>query len=163
MRATKKALNDVKIKFDGNSKPINIDKINKKAFTSSKIYIRRSNIKKAGFGVFAKKNIEKHEVIELSPFTEEEVCTDFTRKYAFCLPSKERVNAISLGYGSLFNHSENFNASWLFDDQLKRLMLFYATRDINKNDEIYIHYGDNHMIHTLIENNKKKDEINNKL
>jgi hypothetical protein len=48
---------------------------------------------------------------------------------------------VCVGYGMLYNHSENPNANWRSNLE-NNTFEFYATRDISPDEEILVWYGD---------------------
>lgn len=100
-----------------------------------------------GLGVFATENIEKGEIIEECPFLILPIKRgdiNYTLiDYTFVWPKTNdwKSHIICLGYGSLYNHSENQNADWGSDLE-KNVVKFFATKKINKGEEIFIYYGD---------------------
>ena len=111
---------------------------------SNKVYIDKSNIPKAERGVFAKVNLKKNEVVESCP--------------VFVLPKKdypivkktalrnyyfiwEKVTAaVCLGYGSIYNHSYEPNAT--YKKKIKEKAIdFVALKDIKKDEEITVNYN----------------------
>jgi uncharacterized protein len=108
----------------------------------TKIEIKESPIH--GLGVFCKEKIEKGEIIETCPFlvfpqTPQEKLP-FFGNYSFCFPRDENWtnHALVLGYGSLYNHSENQNADWYTDGNY---YVFFSTRDIEVGEELFINYA----------------------
>ena len=111
----------------------------------NKIQVRKSQIH--GWGVFAIEDINESEIIEECPILRLPVkrgeinytLTDYT----FTFPkSDDWVNhVIALGYGSLFNHSDTPNTIWNSDNE-KETLVFIASRQIKKGEEIFIYYGD---------------------
>jgi SET domain-containing protein len=92
-----------------------------------------------GYGVFALKAIKKGEKIEecyilLSRRGGDKGLEDFyfdaKRKYA-----------IFTGFGSIYNHSDDPNATYTININ-KRLATIKAANDIRKGEEILISYGD---------------------
>lgn len=59
--------------------------------------------------------------------------------YAFMIDEQQEYTGIALGYGSLYNHSQNCNAIFYYD-KMKELMVFEAIQPIRKNQEITINY-----------------------
>lgn len=59
--------------------------------------------------------------------------------YAFMIDDEHEYTGIALGYGSLYNHDSNCNASYYYDKK-KELMIFEAIQPIAKNQEITINY-----------------------
>jgi len=117
---------------------------------NNKIYVNKSGIH--GWGVFAKKEIKKGELIERSPvIIEEQYHLGYNSwgnkiyyQFSWEVP-RENDNclyATALGYGSIYNHSDRPNANWAFYTSDVKLILFYATRNIRKDEEIFIWYGD---------------------
>jgi hypothetical protein len=109
-----------------------------------RIYISQSNIPKAGRGVFASGNIKREEVIEKCP--------------VLILPRKDYPNlkktalrnyyfmwgkstaAVCFGYGSLYNHSYQPNAT--YKKRVKEQTIeFVAITDIKKGEEITVNYN----------------------
>lgn len=115
-------------------------------YPPQKIYVKNSPVH--GLGVFASEKINKGEIFEVCPILSlpmkfGEVSPLFI-DYRFNWPSgtsdwKEQV--ISLGFGSLYNHSESPNAYWYSDNET-RTFKFASSRDIEPEEEIFVWYGD---------------------
>jgi hypothetical protein len=111
----------------------------------SKIYIDKSPIH--GWGVFANTLIEENEIIEECPILNLPInkgdSSDLLIDYRFNWPQgldfEEQV--VGLGYSSLYNHSSDANAFWVSDIP-KRTFKFISNRKIQKDEEIFIWYGD---------------------
>ena len=111
----------------------------------SKIYIDKSPIH--GWGVFANTLIEENEIIEECPILNLPInkgdSSDLLIDYRFNWPQgldfEEQV--VGLGYSSLYNHSSDANAFWVSDIS-KRTFKFISNRKIQKDEEIFIWYGD---------------------
>ena len=110
-----------------------------------KIFIDKSPVH--GWGVFAKELIKKDEIFEecpvlTLPINKGEV-TSLLIDYRFNWPQgvewEEQV--FPLGYGGLYNHSENANAYWVSNLENKTFQ-FIANRNIQHNEEIFVWYGD---------------------
>lgn len=90
-----------------------------------------------GYGVFAGEDIEEHDVVE-------ECYRLLVGKSAelinYSFHADDDKSAILLGYGSIYNHSEEFNATYLYDEE-KNAVVFRALRSILKGEEIFISYG----------------------
>ena len=114
---------------------------------SSKIYVAKSTIEKAGRGVFAKQAIAKNELIEKCPvivLSKEELFTaapTLISDYYFSWNERKFSAAIVFGYGSMFNHSKTPGA-YFTPDIPSKTMLFIALRSIEKGEEIFIDYGE---------------------
>jgi SET domain-containing protein len=110
-----------------------------------KIYVDKSPVH--GWGVFAKEDIMEGEVFEECPVLtlpiEKGEVTSLLIDYRFNWPQggewDEQV--FPLGYGGLYNHSENANAYWVSNLENKTFQ-FISHREIKKGDEIFTWYGD---------------------
>lgn len=111
-----------------------------------KIYVKNSPVH--GLGVFASEKINKDEIFEVCPILSLPMKFGETSHlfidYRFNWPSgtsdwEEQV--ISLGFGSLYNHSESPNSYW-FSDNETRTFKFVASCDIEPEEEIFVWYGD---------------------
>jgi SET domain-containing protein len=110
-----------------------------------KIYVDKSPIH--GWGVFAKEDIMEGEVFEECPVLtlpiEKGEITSLLVDYRFNWPQgndfEEQV--VTLGYGSIYNHSNNANAYWVSDLENKTFK-FISNREIKKDEEIFVWYGD---------------------
>lgn len=111
---------------------------------SQKIYTAQSKIPKASRGVFASQFIKKGESIEICPVLV------FPRKDYKKLKETELRNyyfmwgkvtvAVCFGYGSLYNHSYQANATYKKDIQGKTIQ-FIAVKDIVQDEEILVNYN----------------------
>lgn len=78
--------------------------------------------------------------------------------YAFMIDEEHEYTGIALGYGSLYNHADEHNAVYYYDND-KELMIFEAIQPIAMHQEITINYlGSNDSGHT-IENWINKPEV----
>ena len=121
-----------------------------------KIDVLKSNIE--GFGVFACKNILESEIIEICPIIilqNEDICyIDKTKLYNYYFNWESNKIAISLGYGSLYNHSYNPNAIYLKDYENNKIII-KAIKNIKKNEEILVNYNGNPEIKDKVWFDKK--------
>ena len=117
-----------------------------KILVPKKIYVDKSPIH--GWGVFASEKIFVGELIEECPILSLPMkfgeVSGLMLDYRFnwqsgTLEWEEQV--ISLGFGSLYNHSETPNAQWKSNNK-KRTFEFTCVRDIEPNEEIFVWYGD---------------------
>ena len=98
-----------------------------------------------GLGVFAGKKIRKGTLIERCPVLplsrsgERKVQSMSLRDYSFAWGERPCLSCIVLGWGSIYNHSDQPNAMY---KQFKRRnqMEFMALRDIQKGEQIFIDY-----------------------
>ena len=99
-----------------------------------------------GYGVFASDKINSGEVIEECPILdlgipkgEHSSCLlDYRYNWPKSLDFDKQV--VAWGYGSLYNHSTEPNADWRENFE-NGTFEFYATKDINVGEEIFIYYG----------------------
>ncbi|EKD90541.1 MAG: hypothetical protein ACD_31C00001G0004 [uncultured bacterium] len=95
-----------------------------------------------GNGVFASSLIKKGEIIEVSPIIvlefEELVDTKWNNLFNYYFWMDEYV-VLALGYGSLYNHSDDANAEYKIDQKSKTIT-FTASKDIKKGEEIFFNY-----------------------
>lgn len=96
-----------------------------------------------GLGVFATENIPKGEIIEtchLIPLTISQT-SDILKDYRFNYPKHlGQEYVIPLGFGCIYNHSDNPNADW-FDHPEWKAFNFVALKDIEPGEEICTYYG----------------------
>ena len=104
------------------------------------IEIRKSKIHNKG--VFSNYKIKKGALIEIAPYI---VVRDkkFINDYVFFY-TKQKVYCLVLGSGSMFNHSKNYNVDFFVDSDNQNFE-YYANRDIEKNEELFINYGEEYF------------------
>jgi hypothetical protein len=107
------------------------------------IEVRRT--KNKGRGVYALKNFRKGELIESCPVlkftpTERKHLEKTLLNYYVYPWRSTRAASLSLGYGSIYNHSFNPNADWKQNFKTD-CMEYKALRDIKKGEEILINYN----------------------
>jgi hypothetical protein len=104
-------------------------------------YVKR--VKGKGRGVFAKRDIEEGQVIEMCPvlvFSKGEGRhLKKTNMHNYHFDWKKGGSALLLGFGSLYNHDDDPNAEMLHD-MTKRVSDVIALRDIDAHEEITIDY-----------------------
>jgi SET domain-containing protein len=111
----------------------------------TKIYVDKSPIH--GWGVFASQDIETGEIIEEVPLLElpinKDEVTSLLIDYRFNWPQGVEWDkqVVGLGFGSLYNHSNDANAYWVSDLE-KKTFKFISNKKISSGDEIFIWYGD---------------------
>jgi len=100
--------------------------------------------KSFGRGVFADKDFAKGEVLEVAPYilSEKSAFNDYI--FTSHLPNYKSI--IVLGYGSIYNHNDDPNVGYFLmddkDDNVDQLyFVYYAKKDIKKNEECKISYG----------------------
>ena len=113
--------------------------------TNPKVKVKKSPIH--GWGVFATEDIKASEVIEICPvlfLPTRRGETNYTLiDYSFQWPKTIHWTnfVVALGFGSLYNHSNNPNADWTNDVE-EKIFIFFSTKPIKKGEEIFIYYGD---------------------
>lgn len=114
-------------------------------FLNNKIQVRKSDTH--GWGVFAKEDIKCDEILEEEPFlilpiTKGDVSPLFI-DYRFNFPTGDwKWQVMPFGFAGLYNHSDTPNAFWYTDEE-NELFIFKTNRDIKKDEEIFVYYGDN--------------------
>jgi len=110
------------------------------------IEIRKSPIQ--GWGVFAKEDIKKGELLEEVPFLtlplDPSEASSLFIDYRFNYPSgveKWIKQTIPFGFACLYNHSDKSNA-WWYTDLENEVFFFVAIKEIKKDEEITTYYGD---------------------
>ena len=116
----------------------------------SENYIKFSNI--SGYGIFAGKNYEKGDIVEICPFIEidQKYLHDDNplHQYVFSShlgPSGDKY-IIVFGNGSLFNHNDDNNTYYYHNCSGNRLLYYAAKKAIKEGEELCIHYGDAHYV-----------------
>lgn len=112
-------------------------------------YVEVKKTNNMGRGVFACKDFKKGEIIEICPVVPlpEELINrkrlpkilGYLEWWFFEWGPDFTEDAMILGYGMLYNHSDNANAIYKPDLQNK-LVYFTANKLIKKGDEIFIDY-----------------------
>lgn len=104
--------------------------------------MRKIEVKKSpgkGRGVFARRDLEKGEVVEkceLLVFPETDNLPGNLHDYVYKFTKSK--SAIALGCGSLYNHSRRPNTNWRMG---RRHVTFVARHKIRKGQEVTISYG----------------------
>ncbi|QDX93482.1 SET domain-containing protein-lysine N-methyltransferase [Brevibacillus laterosporus] len=110
------------------------------------IEIKNSTLSNGEFnrGVFATRDIRKGELIHAAPVipypNEEHVFIEKTLLADYAFEYGENHTALLLGYGMLFNHSYNPNAT--YENNFENITIdFYAYTDIKSGEEVLINYN----------------------
>lgn len=110
-------------------------------YRSNKIYVDESSVH--GRGVFASEFIKSGEILEECHFIPVDKNISYPQilhEHFFSWPKGGEDLVICLGFGSIFNHSDNdFNADWETDTTKKKL-IFFSLRDIIPGEEIFTNY-----------------------
>ena len=117
----------------------------------NKVYVSESKLAGAGRGVFAARKIKKGEVIEVCPiliiWDPETLDLAKTKLAHYVFDYPEKNSMLALGNGSLYNHLKKPNAKYELltyegkGDEYNELCIS-ALKTIDKDDEIYINYGE---------------------
>lgn len=100
------------------------------------LVVKKSSIH--GYGVFAGKDFSINEVIEECYTLVTDKGETTLNDYYFKVDDK---SGLPLGFGGIYNHSDDPNATYNFVSELN-LLVFHALRFIHKGEEIFISYGD---------------------
>lgn len=130
----------------------------------TKIEVKSSPIH--GLGVFAITPIKKGEIIEECPVITvsyiDATTSNILHRYRFLYPiEKPTEHCIPLGYGCIYNHSDNNNAMWTMNRQKHRVFDFIALRDIQAGEEICTKYGGRQYWEYQATQNSKQSTIFN--
>ena len=122
------------------------DALKRNHWFRNKIEVKKSSVH--GLGVFATCDIARHTCIELAPIlcfhkdTMDELGMHTLNDYVFSWIDAQVV--IALGYGSLYNHSNDAsNVSFQMRTHLPGIE-FITKRDIRKGEELLTHYRRGH-------------------
>ncbi len=111
-------------------------------FIDKRLYVAKSPMKGAEWGMFSDSFIPKGTTIEIARtlkikneflFQQGNILNDYVFKL------DEKHSALALGFGSLYNHSDKPHLSYKVSDNK---VTYYTTQDIFPNEEIFISYGD---------------------
>ncbi|MFC0560345.1 SET domain-containing protein [Halalkalibacter alkalisediminis] len=115
-------------------------------------------------GVFATRDITKGELIHVAPvipyLNEEHILIQETTLADYVYEYGKNHSAVVLGYGMLFNHSYEPNATYDIDFE-SHTFNYYAYQDIKAGEEILINYNgevDNMSPLWFLENDDEKAE-----
>ena len=95
-----------------------------------------------GRGLYARRDLRRGALIEVSPvivINRDDVGDEELLSY-YVFEWSRGKRAVALGVGSLFNHSTMANAWWEVVKD-KKVLRFYAGRDIRRGEEILVNYG----------------------
>lgn len=102
--------------------------------------------RKFGRSVFSRKNFKTGSIVEVAPaiFVKSKSIREssIVKDYLFA-SSNPNLDALTFGYGSMYNHSENPNIEWSVSLK-KKNVTYKAIRPIKKGDELFVSYGDDY-------------------
>ena len=124
-------------------------------YDCSKVYIKLSEVHARG--VFAKEDIKYNDVIEIFPITPsyyrtkyqgdaQVIAYGFVNHACHCEECKRHgyLIYISSGYGNMYNHQPDFNASYEINFQ-QLYGTIRAVKPIEKDEEIFINYSSTYL------------------
>ena len=98
-----------------------------------------------GRGVFTRDFIPKRTLIDVSPvlifkdqdreLSQQTLLAHYTYNWF-----ESHQQALALGLGSMFNHAQRFNVGFM-KDKHNAVIRYYTLRNIEANEELFIHYG----------------------
>lgn len=115
-------------------------------FKKPQIELRKSSVHNRG--IFANEYIPEGSIIEEVPLISyvsyDDIDKTILKDYVISMPEKLNKedasnSSIMLGFGSIYNHSDNNNAQWNFVTDEK--MIVIAIKDIFPDEEIFVNYG----------------------
>ena len=117
-----------------------------KLLASDKVYVGQSKIPNAERGVFARCDIRKDEIIEKCPiilvpkYDMSNLNESILVTYFFYFGKSKEHLLIALGFGSIYDHSYEPNATYKIKPTEKTIT-FIAIKDIKKDQEITVNYN----------------------
>ena len=132
---------------------------------SPKWYV--ADTKKYGRGVFASQDLRKGESVAICPYIVDTKDSMDGRFMDFAW-DESGFSVMVLGCGSLLNHSDkHYNIEWRYrdaqfsaDDPSIQFIVYETTRDVKKDEELKINYGDEYWsCETRKTMRKKKEEL----
>ena len=96
-------------------------------------------------GIYAVRNYNINEIIEICPtlsFNISYIDLYYNELNNYLFKKDNTTCLLGLGQCSLYNHSDNNNATQVVKEN--NMIVIYAIKNIKKNDEIFISYGDNY-------------------
>lgn len=105
-------------------------------------YISKSSIKGADRGLFAGKNYKKGDIIDINPFIEIKN-NAVVNHYCWGCPWNNSLFLLVLGNINFINESldKKVNVNIFNFDKINKKIMCKATKDINKDEELYTNYG----------------------
>lgn len=108
------------------------------------MYIKESQVGgKYGRGVFASMDFNKNEILEMTPYIEDDTenFIGVVRDYVFTKDYTNSIGILAFGFISLCNHNDNPNTKWIIED---KYMILKTIKPIKKDEEILVSYGPNY-------------------
>lgn len=112
-------------------------------FIDKNLYIDSSP--KGGYGVFTSEllskgtEIEVAKILPIAPYDREKLKELAKYDYNY----SDDTTCIAFGFGSLYNHSSDYNLEYRIDDV--DLMHYTTLRDVEAGEELFVNYGDEYF------------------
>ena len=121
----------------------------KELFTSDLVFqnphVEVKNSTVAGRGVFALKNFDIGDIIEVAPSLIDD-CVNFSGKvndYITYVTQDKNKCALHMGYFNYYNHQDDNNANYYLDETSESIKII-AIKQIKKGEEIFVNYGNDY-------------------
>lgn len=111
--------------------------------TNPKLYVKHIDNNK-GMGVYTNSKILKGDVVENCYSIPVNISIKEYQVFFFQFNGTDTL--LPLGYGCIYNHSENPNISWEILDFQKRIIRFFAIKDIEPDTELCHNYGSGYWL-----------------
>lgn len=110
-------------------------------FIDDRLYVGKSTLDDAGYGVFTKRAIPKGTIIEIAhtiPVPIEERANFTTLlNYDFSTPD-DKETLIAMGFGGIYNSQAYYNVDWMVDNYT---IVYTTNRDVRAGEELFVNYG----------------------
>lgn len=105
----------------------------------------KSNLENGGFGVFAKKDFDVDDIVEVVPFLLLPVKDTNNEMKNYVLKYDKNNSSLPLGYGNLYNHRNEPNIIYSYSKS-KDFIIYKANMPIKSGDELFICYENDWFI-----------------
>lgn len=98
-----------------------------------------------GYGVFTYSFIPANTLIEIAhciPISQDER-EGLKTMLRYDYTHDDDISYVALGFGSIYNHSDDYNVDWVTQDDNK--IVYTTNRDVHQNEELLISYGENYF------------------
>lgn len=109
-------------------------------FIDKRLYFKKNE--KLGLGIYVSEFIKTGTIVEIAPvlFCENEI-QNYKSLSNYTLLWKHKKLSIGMGWSMYYNHSDNNNCIWGFGHE--NLLAIATTRDVQKNEQLTVNYGNN--------------------
>jgi len=100
-----------------------------------------SKIKGAGSGMFAIKDFNVGDIVEVAPVLPvpfKDITNNILKDYVFMYDGSNY--GLVLAYGSMYNHQNNHNLKYHYTNN-KKFMVYKASKNIKAGNELFVNYG----------------------